>query len=52
MGGIAAALLMLSPSVAVGEIGPAPARPLEQQLYPGLQAVWKRYLPYWRYAIR
>jgi hypothetical protein len=25
----------------LAELGPAPARPLERQLYPGLQAVWK-----------
>jgi hypothetical protein len=25
----------------LSELGPAPARPLPQQLYPGLQAVWK-----------
>lgn len=27
---------------ALAELGPAPARPLERQLYPGLQAVWKK----------
>lgn len=25
----------------LAELGPAPARPLEKQIYPGLQAVWK-----------
>lgn len=25
----------------LGDLGPAPAKPLEQQRYPGLQAVWK-----------